>query len=151
MQKLHAISGGLLLIVTFVMFFYIIDKKFNWSIKTGLHPVSGLIVLFLVFVTVCLGVARIYYGSNKAKPWTTKDNAKRIAKFHRYSAYTLLLIANVTLLTGVFTYIKFHLLNDKYLPLGLLTLPCFFLIIIILEVNHRIHLRKKMMDFEIRK
>lgn len=81
-------------------------KKYGWRIKNDLHPILGVIVLAFVFVTVFSGMARMALGKKEPVRWVPKDNAMRVGKFHKFVGFAILLIANVTCLTGVISYTR---------------------------------------------
>jgi len=61
MDIIHSISGYSILILTVVMSLLMI-KKYCWKIKADFHPIIGVIVLVLVFLTVISGMARMALG-----------------------------------------------------------------------------------------
>lgn len=61
MDIIHSISGYSILILTVVMSLLMI-KKYGWKIKADFHPIIGVIVLVLVFLSVISGMARMALG-----------------------------------------------------------------------------------------
>ena len=137
MQIMHSLSGYAILILTVVMSLLMI-KKYGWKIKNDLHTILGVIVLAAVFIAVLSGMARMSLGKSEPARWVPKDNAMRVGKVHKFVGFAILLLANVTCLTGVISYTRGILQNDKATPILVITLPLFAVLFLIFEINRRV-------------
>lgn len=72
----------------------------------------------------------------------------RVGKLHKLIGYAILLIANVTTLTGVLSYTRDKLKNDKAVPIAVITLPLFALLYFICEINRRVANKINSLKFE---
>lgn len=77
-----------------------------------------------------------------------KDNAMRVGKLHKLVGFAILLVANVTCLTGVLSYTRDKLQNDKATPILVITLPLFALLYLICEINLRVANKINSLKFE---
>jgi len=108
---LHAFLGYFVLAVTIVFAL----KVTHWDPGHGLHHALGTITLFLTILgsisgTVTAGVMKAYNGD---KPWSEKEKIERIAWFHRWAGYTMLLVGNVTSASGIGYYFGHIMQEDK--------------------------------------
>lgn len=102
MHYLHCLLGYFVLVVTIVFS----SKLLHWDFTASWHHAFGTTCLFLTILgslsgTVTAGVMRAYNGD---KPWSEKEKVERIAKIHRWAGYIMLLVGNVTCMTGIGYY-----------------------------------------------
>ena len=100
---MHCLLGYFVLVVTIVFS----AKLMEWEFE-GPHHVLGTICLFFTILgsvsgSATAGVMRVYNGD---KPWSEKERVERVAKIHRWFGYIMLLVGNVTCMTGVGHYFE---------------------------------------------
>lgn len=81
---------------------------------------------------------RLYQGD---KPWSEKERVEKIAKIHRYAGYFMLLLGNVTIMTGTGHYFNDKLDGDDRLIYAPVSLGTFILLVVIFETIYRIRNR----------
>ena len=140
MQLLHTILGTFVLVVTIIFALSVLE----WSHTTQeVHNTLGSIFLFVAIFGalsgyVTGGMMRFY---NKDKAWSPKEKAMVVAKIHRYFGYTMLLLGNITLMTGIGHYYNGILDGDSRKVLGPLSLVVFVLLVAIFEAIYRLRNR----------
>lgn len=109
----------------------------------------GVIAIVFSSITSILGIVTaglmaFYKGD---LPWTDHDRAIRLAFYHRWFGYLMLLFGNATCMAGVINYVMKQIKQDKYLSIITLTLPLFLLIVTFFEVRHRLYSSTGELDF----
>ena len=99
---IHAVFGALILLVTLIWTFKILDY-FEWEVNNDLHSILGITSCCLCLIVALSGASTAalqqFYNGDKA--WSPKEKQTRIGKFHRYSGYFMLFIANLTVFLGI--------------------------------------------------
>lgn len=99
----------------------------------------GVIAIVVSSITSIIGIVVAYLMAfyKGDKPWTDHDKAIRVAKYHRWFGYFMLVFGNATCMAGVINYVMKQIKQQQYLPILTLTLPLFLLIVTVFEVRHR--------------
>ena len=137
MQLLHTLLGTFVLIVTIIFALSVAEWKHTTD---NLHNLFGTIFLFLAILGaltgyVLGGLMKFYQGD---KAWSPKEKAEIIGKIHRWSGYTLLLLGNITLASGIGHYYDDIMDGDKRKALAPLSLLTFVLLVAIFETIYRL-------------
>ena len=112
MHLLHVFLGYAMTIMTCVMSLLAIKWQ-NWTVKRNFHNILGVIVLGAILVAWSTGIlTSICSKFSTPKPWTDKDNARKIGTFHAIFGRLLLLLGNFTSAIGVVAYCKKKIQND---------------------------------------
>ena len=100
----------------------------------------GTVFLFLAILVAMTGsftasIMRFYNGD---KPWTQEEKITLIAKIHRKFGYLVILLGNITIMSGIGHYYHDVLQGDDRAILGTISLITFCVIVIIAETIFRV-------------
>lgn len=125
---IHIIAGMLVLIATLFMSFLAL-RKAEWEISGDPHDILGVIILASsVFITLTGFMAR--YRVLKKLP---------INWLHRMSGFVMIILGQVTILTGVMSYSNNF--SGQSTPIGIVHVAIFYGLWLIIEIIHQIRLR----------
>jgi hypothetical protein len=99
-------------------------------VSLGLAPVAGLTGILTALLMHCR-------KPTVKQLWKGEDGSRTAAFWHRWSSYITLLVANLTVMSGVINYVLKQIKQDKYLPAVGFTMPLFLAIVIYFEVKLR--------------
>lgn len=113
MHIAHLIMGTIVFVVTCFMGYKVISQ-FEFHVHPDYHQILGCITIAVMFVGSVLGIVTAYMMAyyRGDKPWTDCDKARRVAMYHRYFGYFMLMIANVTCMAGVLNYVQKQIKQD---------------------------------------
>lgn len=63
-------------------------------------------MLACVFFVVVLGIASVILAKREQKPWVDKDPWAKVAKAHKLIGVILIILSQVTCLTGLVQYVN---------------------------------------------
>ncbi|CDW75650.1 cytochrome b5-like heme steroid binding domain containing protein [Stylonychia lemnae] len=129
---IHIISGWLILLATFIMSLLAIARE-EWEVKHDFHTILGTIVLAYVgFVNIS--------GFITKQKWLKKLPMRDI---HKFSGFLIIIISQVAIISGVFSYSEQFLEEDERSPLGIVQIVIFFFFWIALEIRYQFMIRSK--------
>lgn len=136
MHFLHAALGYFVLIVTIVFAIKVNGMEFNMGFHNILGYVCTVVTIFGAFSGMFTAATMKAYKGDK--PWSEKERVERVAKIHRIAGYTMLLLGNITVMTGIGYYFNDKLEGDDRKIWGFQSLLLFIVLVGVFEMIYRL-------------
>ena len=146
MHYLHAIFGHIVLWIT-IRESINVYAHHNWLWKFKLNTIPDNTVA-LLSILVCISGQYTqsmmdYYKGDK--PWSKTEKITMIGKVHRIFGYIMLFIGNLACGLGTENYVVNFMHRPDLIPSGFISLLVFCVLILLMEIAHRLKSRKSFM------